>query len=873
MPWLPFLCVLVALGLVAVRPAAGQASYPAGEPLLGANPLAVWRLTGSNGGATQVAVAGQAFATAWRVETRADLSPPWAIEFRAPVARAVARGDVALLRFMARAVATSDESGGAYLRLVVQKASPEYDKSLDGTHSLTGEWQEFLLPFVFAADYAAGAVEVAYGMGFKRQTIEIGGFDFVYYGKGVPLASLPRTRSSYAGREAGAAWRTAALARIEQVRKGDFAVAVVDAQGRPVPGAVVRVEQRKSAFQFGSALQMARIVGDTADNRSYRQKVLELFNAASTENDLKWPAWSGEWGAAYDRAQTFAGLTWLKNHGLHVRGHVLVWPGWNNLPASIRALPGTAQQGEIPARTLAHIAEEVAATRDLVAEWDVLNEPYANHDLMDLFGAAIQVDWFKAARAAHPTALLYLNDYSNHDASLDAGHVAHFEATARYLKDQGAPIGGLGLQAHFGGSPSPPANVVAVLDRYAALGLPVRFTEFDIKTDDEELQADYTRDFLTLAFSHASVVGVQLWGFWERAHWIPEAAMYRADWSEKPNARAYKALVLDQWRTRTSGATDAQGVWRGRGFHGDYVVTVEQGGQTYEQVFTVRPGEAAPTVRLPIKTGRLANLSTRATAGTGDATLIPGFFVEKPSMGVLVRAVGPGLSGFGVTGVLARPELTLRRADGTVVAANRGWDAVGGQYAGELMATMASAGAFPLVRGSGDCVIVATLPTGSYSAPVTSIDGTSGVALVEVYDLDASPGARLRNLSTRARVAPGAGVAIPGMVIAGENARTVLVRAVGPGLAAFGVSGTLARPSLVVMAGSQSVAANAGWEISAAPAAISAAEARVGAFALQHGRADAALIATLRAGAWTIQVSGADGGTGIVLVEVYDLGS
>eukprot|EP01036_Dinobryon_divergens_P010195 gene10195-13650_t len=169
---------------------------------------------------------------------------------------------------------------------------------------------------------------------------------------------------------------------------------------------------------------------------------------------------------------------------------------------------------------------------------------------MDLFGPAIQADWFQAARAASPTVPLFLNDYSNHDASLDAGHVAHFETTARYLKDQGAPLGGLGLQAHISANPSPPANVLAVLDRYAALGLPVRITEFDVNTDDEQLQADYTRDFLIALYSHATVVGFQTWGFWENAHWIPKAAMYRADWSEKPNTRAYKSLVLDQWRTR-----------------------------------------------------------------------------------------------------------------------------------------------------------------------------------------------------------------------------------------------------------------------------------------------------------------------------------
>ena len=166
---------------------------------------------------------------------------------------------------------------------------------------------------------------------------------------------------------------------------------------------------------------------------------------------------------------------------------------------------------------------------------------------------------------------------------------------------------------------------------------------------------------------------------------------------------------------------------------------------------------------------------------------------------------------------------------------------------------------------------MATLAPGAYTAPVTSTDGGTGMALVEAYELDMAATARLKNLSTRARVATGAGVAIPGLVITGENARTVLVRAVGPGLAAFGIGSTLARPSLVVISGVRAVAANAGWESSPDPAAIAAAAISAGAFPLQNGRADAALIATLPAGVWTIQVSGADGGSGVVLIEVYDL--
>ena len=109
-----------------------------------------------------------------------------------------------------------------------------------------------------------------------------------------------------------------------------------------------------------------------------------------------------------------------------------------------------------------------------------------------------------------------LNDYdilSAHGAN--RAHQDHFEATARFLLDSGAPITGLGMQGHFGASPTSMATVKRVLDRYAALGLSIRITEFDVNTADEALQADYTRDFLTMVFSHPAVTGFQMWGFWE----------------------------------------------------------------------------------------------------------------------------------------------------------------------------------------------------------------------------------------------------------------------------------------------------------------------------------------------------------------------
>ncbi|MDP3070475.1 MAG: endo-1,4-beta-xylanase [Opitutaceae bacterium] len=684
----------------------------------------------------------------------------------------------------------------------------------------------------------------------------------------LPLAAQP----TYGGRDPSAPWRAAAAARIEQLRKGDFTLRVVDAAGRPVPGATVVVEQQRHAFPFGTALQMARIFQDTSENRLYRQKTAALFNAASPENDLKWPPWIGEWGTGFNRTQTLFGLRWLRDRGYELRGHVFVWPGWTapttNLPNAITSLRGTPRQNEIPQLVLEHIAEQAAATREFINEWDVQNEPFDNKDLMETFGPQIQIDWFKAARAALPTAGLYLNDYNIEDQTRNTAHVRVFEDTVRYLQQNGAPITGLGLQGHFGANPSGIPDYLATLDRYAAFRLALRITEFDVNTTDLALQADYTRDFLTASFSHPAMAGFQFWGFWESAHWRPNAALYRADWSEKPNGAAYRALVFDQWWTRATGAANAQGEFRGRGFFGDYRATVTAGSRTFEKTFSLRAGAPAPTVNVTTEAPRLANLATRAQVGGIAGPLAAGFViaggVEKT---VLLRGVGPALTAFGVPGALARPVLTLYR-DGQPIATNTAWSSAANSAA--IAAAAMEAGAFNLAPGSADSALLLRLASGAYSAQVTPADDGTGLALVEAYEVGAEA-ARFTNLSTRAFVGTGAAVAIPGLVVTGPTARTFLIRGIGPGLADFGVAGTLARPSLVLMHGSASVHANDRWETAPDPSAISAAGARTGAFALKPGNADAALLVTLEPGAYTVLISGANGGTGNCLVEIYEV--
>ena len=120
-------------------------------------------------------------------------------------------------------------------------------------------------------------------------------------------------------------------------------------------------------------------------------------------------------------------------------------------------------------------------------------------------------------------------------------------------------------------------RILSQLDRFAKLGLKIRITEFDIDTLDEDLQADFTRDLYTAAFSHPSVIGVQNWGFWAKAHWRPRAAMFRDDWTPKPNALAYKQLIYADWWSEETKQSDADGMVSCSAFYGSYLIEIEGG--------------------------------------------------------------------------------------------------------------------------------------------------------------------------------------------------------------------------------------------------------------------------------------------------------
>jgi GH35 family endo-1,4-beta-xylanase len=377
----------------------------------------------------------------------------------------------------------------------------------------------------------------------------------------------------------------------------------------------------------------------------YKQKVQELFNLATVENHLKWPPWEGEWGAAYSQANAIAAVDWLNSNDIDARGHVLVWPGYDNLPTSVKNIlnGGVTPAEQQPLRNLIenHIQDIGSEFAGQLVAWDVVNEPRTNHDIMDQLpeGDGAMTDWFDKARAVDSQAKLYVNEWGILASSgdTDSTNQQIYYDTIEDLKNQSAPIDGIGFQSHFDKYTfTGPVEVWDILDRFQELGLDMQVTEFDFNTDDETLQAMYTRDFLTAIFAHEGMDDFIMWGFWEGAHFNPDSAMFRNNWSIKPNGEAYVDLVFNQWWTDEDVAADGMGEALVRAFKGEHEVTVEWGEFSDMLAATLTDGGLELQIALPVLLGDYNR------DGQTDAA---DYVVWRKSFGQSVSVEGSGADG------------------------------------------------------------------------------------------------------------------------------------------------------------------------------------------------------------------------------------
>ncbi len=250
---------------------------------------------------------------------------------------------------------------------------------------------------------------------------------------------------------------------------------------------------------------------------------------------------------------------------------------------------------------------------------------------------------------------------------------------------------------------------------------------------------------------------------------------------------------------------------------------------------------------------RLSNISTRGRVQTGDSVMIGGFIIDGATpKTVLIRARGPSLSAYNVPGVLANPKVDLY-AGQTVIASNDNWGNAPNK------ADITATGLAP--TNSLESAILTTLSPGAYTAIVSGVSNTSGVGIVEVLEMD-NPAAPLINISTRGQVQTGDNVMIGGFIIDGASPQTVLIRARGPSLTAYGVPGVLANPTMDVYSGQAVIASNDDWGNALNEADITATGLA------PTDPMESAILTTLDPGAYTVIVRGYNGTSGVGIVEV-----
>jgi endo-1,4-beta-xylanase len=404
-----------------------------------------------------------------------------------------------------------------------------------------------------------------------------------------------------------------AAERINQYRKGNSTIYVVDSDGKPLSNAIINVEMLNHDFLFGcNSFRIDRCGSDKLD-KAYEDAFAGLFNYATLP--FYWSGYGNiRGGRDIDGLKYIA--EWAQAHNIKTKGHPLVWASHmvpDRLPGDINKLDKVVEE---------HITDVTKEFDGLIDFWDVINEPVVASSVDNPIGkwtkthtpatsTAMALDW---AHNASPGASMLVNDYRTDDA---------FHQILGDAKAEGGEFNAVGLQSHMHKGTWPLDKVWDVCEKFSDFGVPIHFTEVTVlsgalKTDDdwssfhsgwkttdegEAIQANYVEALYTLLFSNPSVEAITWWELSDLgdSQGAP-SGLLRKDMSPKPAYDRLKNLIHEQWWTRTNLLTDPQGTANWQGFYGEYSITISIGSQKVnarvhlekgqDNIFTIKfPGD------------------------------------------------------------------------------------------------------------------------------------------------------------------------------------------------------------------------------------------------------------------------------------------
>ncbi|XP_023536394.1 uncharacterized protein LOC111797582 isoform X1 [Cucurbita pepo subsp. pepo] len=370
----------------------------------------------------------------------------------------------------------------------------------------------------------------------------------------------------------------------DKIRRRDITLKF---SGSSSSGTFIKVRQTQNSFPFGTCISRTNI-----DHEDFVEFFVKNFNWAVFGNELKW-YWTEPQQANFNYKDADDLLDFCKSHNIETRGHCIFWEVQSTVQQWIQSL----NKNDMMAAVQNRLTGLLTRYKGKFKHYDVNNEMLHGSFFQDHLGKDIRADMFKNANKLDPSALLFVNDYHVEDGRDARSSPEKYMEQILQLQEQGAPVGGIGIQGHID---SPVGPVVrSALDKLGILGLPIWFTELDVSSINEHIRADDLEVMLREAFAHPAVEGIMLWGFWELFMCRDNSHLVNAEGEINEAGKRYIALK-HEWLSHASGQIDEKSEFKFRGFQGTYNVEIVNASKKISKTFEVEKGDTAVVISIDL---------------------------------------------------------------------------------------------------------------------------------------------------------------------------------------------------------------------------------------------------------------------------------
>lgn len=373
----------------------------------------------------------------------------------------------------------------------------------------------------------------------------------------------------------------------DKIRKRDVILKFSGSEAGDCFGTFVNVRQTQNSFPFGSCISRTNI-----DNEDFVDFFVKNFNWAVFGNELKW-YWTESQQGNFNYRDADELLALCKSYNIDVRGHCIFWEVVNTVQPWIQSL----NKNDLMTAVQNRLTGLLTRYKGKFRHYDVNNEMLHGSFYQDRLGKDIRANMFKTAHQLDPSATLFVNDYHVEDGCDTRSSPEKYTEQILDLQEQGAPVGGIGIQGHID-SPVGPI-VCSALDKLGILGLPIWFTELDVSSINEYVRADDLEVMLREVFAHPAVDGIVLWGFWELFMSRDNSHLVNAEGEINEAGRRYLDLK-QEWLSHAHGHINEQGAFGFRGFHGTYDVQIITCSKKVSKTFTVDKGDSPLVVSIDL---------------------------------------------------------------------------------------------------------------------------------------------------------------------------------------------------------------------------------------------------------------------------------